>query len=33
MTKTKQPAEFEALPEDFDPMEMAAFLDGESNTD
>ena len=33
MTKTKQSAEFEALPEDFDPMEMAAFLDGESNTD
>jgi len=33
MTKTKKPVEFEALPEVFDPMEMAAFLDGESNTD
>jgi hypothetical protein len=35
MTKeqsSKRPFELEALPEDFDPMEMAAFLEGESNT-
>ena len=31
-TTPKPPAELEALPEDFDPMEMAAFLEGESNT-
>lgn len=32
MNKTKDLQDLDGLPEDFDPMEMAAFLDGEANT-
>jgi len=32
-TKNKKEQDRTVLPEDFDPMEMAAFLDGEANTD